>query len=234
MSKHKNHDSVERIDVAEVTAGDAQPGAFDAGGSVPAGAGRGESPAMRGEADARAAAELEAAKKAAADANAKVAVLDTEVSSLKDQYLRKLADYENFRKRMFREKEDAVKYANSQILGDLVTVMDDFDRAVGSSEQSRDFSSLHDGVDMIRKGLFGLLESKYGLERFDSVGASFDPNLHEAVMSEQGDCEAPLVVEEFIKGYRLRDRVLRSAKVKVRMPRSDGAANDEHNAEAKA
>ena len=161
--------------------------------------------------------------------------LQTEVSSLKDQYLRKLADYENFRKRMFREKDDAVQFANSQLLTDLVSVLDDFDRAVSSSETSRDFQSLHDGVDMIRKQLLGLLESKYGLSRFESMGEPFDPNHHEAMMSEQGPCDEPTIVEEYSKGYRLRDRILRSAKVKVRMPlagASDASTGDTGAAEA--
>lgn len=165
---------------------------------------------------------------AADDENvAKVATLEAEVSSLKDQYLRKLADYENFRKRMFREKDEAVKYANAQLLEDLVTVIDDFDRAIYSSEQSKDFKSLHDGIDMIRQNLLGMLDRKYGLVHFESVGTSFDPNVHEAVMSERGECAEPVIVEEFIKGYKLRDRVLRSAKVKVRMPHLDGDTDDQ-------
>lgn len=170
--------------------------------------------------------ELKAAKDAIGDRDVKIMTLEAEISSLKDQYLRKLADYENFRKRMFREKDDAVQYANTQLLTDLVSVVDNFDRAVQSSETSRDFQSLHDGVDMIRKSLLGLLESKYGLARFDSLGAVFDPNLHEAVMSDQGECDEPVVVEEFVRGYKLRDRILRSAKVKVRMP-SQAAASTE-------
>ncbi|HUW69403.1 MAG TPA: nucleotide exchange factor GrpE [bacterium] len=170
--------------------------------------------------------ELEAAKTVIGDRDVKIMTLEAEVSSLKDQYLRKLADYENFRKRMFREKDDAVQYANTQLLTDLVGVVDNFDRAVQSSETSRDFQSLHDGVDMIRKSLLGLLESKYGLARFDSLGAKFDPNMHEAVMSDQGECEEPVVVEEFVRGYKLRDRVLRSAKVKVRMPLPTAASTE--------
>lgn len=170
--------------------------------------------------------ELEAAKAAIGDRDVKILTLEAEISSLKDQYLRKLADYENFRKRMFREKDDAVQYANTQLLTDLVGIVDNFDRAVQSSETSKDFQSLHDGVDMIRKSLLGLLESKYGLARFDSLGAVFDPNLHEAVMSDQGECDEPVVVEEFVRGYKLRDRVLRSAKVKVRMPSQTVAPAD--------
>jgi len=157
---------------------------------------------------------------ALAEKDARIAELEGELSSLKDQYLRKLADYENFRKRMFREKDDAVQYANAQLLGDLVAVLDNFDRAIGSSEISRDFQVLHDGVDMIRRGLLSTLEGKYGLSRFESLGRPFDPHLHEAMMSEEGDCEEPVVAEEYSTGYRLRERVLRSAKVKVRMPRS--------------
>jgi molecular chaperone GrpE len=166
------------------------------------------------------------------DRDAQIEKLQEEVSSLKDQYLRKLADYENFRKRMFREKDDAVQFANSQLLTDLVSVLDDFDRAVSSSEKSREFQSLHDGVDMIRRQLLGLLESKYGLSRFESVGQAFDPNTHEAMMSEQGDCGEPMVVEEYSKGYRLRDRILRSAKVKVRMPASGAVASSADDSDA--
>jgi molecular chaperone GrpE len=152
------------------------------------------------------------------DRDTRIAGLETEVSSLKDQYLRKLADYENFRKRMFREKDDAVQFANTQLLIDLVTILDDFDRAVNSTETSRDFQALYDGVDMIRRQLLNTLETKYGLARFDSLNEPFDPNRHEAMMSEPGPCDEPQVVEEYVKGYKLRDRILRSAKVKVRMP----------------
>ncbi len=179
-------------------------------------------------------ARVKAAEAKAAAAEAKAVELEAEVSSLKDQYLRKLADYENFRKRMFREKEDAVQYANSQILVDLVAVLDDFERAIKSSELSKDFASLHDGVGMIEKNLLSTLVGKYGLARFESVGTAFDPNVHEAVMSEPGDCPEPTVVEEFIKGYKLRDRVLRSAKVKVRMPRPSGDSNEKSEPEANA
>jgi len=218
MSKQKQHDNEERIEGAEVTG----TGTPDTQGDA---AGRSDNASARSNTELDAvAASLSDALKTVADRETRIAALESEVSSLKDQYLRKLADYENFRKRMFREKEDAVQFANSNILSDLVGVMDNFDRAVQSSETSRDFQGLHDGVDMIRKGLLGLLESKYGLSRFDSLGVVFDPNVHEAVMCESGDCAEPLVIEEFVKGYKLRDRVLRSAKVKVRMPVEGGAA----------
>jgi len=159
---------------------------------------------------------LEARVKELEGANA---ALQEELSSLKDQYLRKLADYENFRKRMFREKDDAVQFANSSLIVDLIGVIDDFDRAAASADaHGHDYAALHDGVRMIHTRLIGLLEGKYGLKRFDSAGQVFDPNLHEAIASEPGEGEEPTVAEEFLAGYRLHDRVVRCAKVKVAMP----------------
>lgn len=229
MSKPKKHESEKRIDDVDVAEAIGTAESAESADCI-----SGSEPDSPDAALKSAVAALADSQKAVNEGATRIAALESEISALKDQYLRKLADYENFRKRMFREKEDSVKYANTQILGDLVTIVDDFDRAVQSSELSKDFNSLHNGVDMIRKTLLGLLESKYGLERFDSLGSAFDPNMHEAVMSEQGECVEPCVIEEFIKGYRLRDRILRSAKVKVRMPLPDGAAHEETTNEEKA
>lgn len=160
-----------------------------------------------------------------AELEARIVKLEAENSELKDQYLRKLADYENFRKRMFREREEASLYANAGLLGDLVGVIDNFDRAVHSADGAHDFQALHDGVLMIRQSLLSLLESKYGLKRYDSVGAEFDPNIHEAIMSVQGECSTPVVAEEFMKGYKLHDRIIRTAKVKVCLPLAGSGAS---------
>ncbi len=163
-------------------------------------------------------AELEALRARVAALEAREAALVEENSSLKDQYLRKLADYENFRKRMFRERDESLKYANAGLLGDLVPVLDDFDRAVASAEHAQDYATLHDGVVLIRRQLGQTLESKYGLTRLECVGAIFDPNIHEAIAAEPGPVSEPTVVEEFLPGYKLHDRVVRSAKVRVQMP----------------
>lgn len=149
-----------------------------------------------------------------------IAILQKELADAKEQYLRKLADYENFRKRMFRERDEAVAYANTQLLTDLVDVLDNFDRAIQSAEVSKDFTALHDGIVMIQKHFLSLLEGKYGLKRFDSLNAEFDPHKHEAMSSETGDCDYPVVIEEYSKGYMLKERVLRTARVKVRMPQA--------------
>lgn len=151
----------------------------------------------------------------------RVAELQAENSDLKDQYLRKLADYENFRKRMFREKDEAVQFANAALLQDLLGILDDFDRAIQSSEVSREFQVLYDGIEMVHTKLLSLLEGKYGLARYESSGKPFDPNIHEAIAREEGSVEEPIVAEEFLKGYTLNGRLLRTAKVRVRMPEQD-------------
>ncbi len=151
---------------------------------------------------------------------ARIAELEEENSELKDKYLRKHAEFENFRKRMMREKEDFAKYANQQLLSDLVTVVDDFERAINSSRDSENFQSFYDGIVMIEKQLVSMLENKYGINRFEGVGDEFDPQRHEAVASApaaEGQ-DVSRVEEVYQKGYMLHDRVLRSAKVKVSMP----------------
>lgn len=161
----------------------------------------------------------EGAERRIAELEETIARLEEENSELKDQYLRKQADFENYRRRMLRDKEDSVSYANQQLLLDLTSIIDDFERAIKSAAESRDYDAFHDGIVLIEKQLTGMLERKWGLKRFDSDGERFDPQKHEAVMSEpRDDHDEPMVLEDFQKGYMLHDRVLRSAKVKVSTP----------------
>jgi len=164
--------------------------------------------------------ELEALRSRVAGLESSEAAVKEELSSLKDQYLRKLADDENFRKRMRREVEDSRKFANNAILVDLVSVLDDFDRAIASAEHAKDYAVLHDGVVLIRRQFGQMLANKYGLQPFQSAGKPFDPNFHEALASEPGDVGEDTVGEEFLPGYSLHERVVRSAKVKVLTPRA--------------
>lgn len=161
----------------------------------------------------------------------KIADLEAKLAEANDNYLRKAADFENFRKRMNQEKLSAIEYANQMLLLDLASVVDDFERAIKSAETQREaagadsekiaasFNSLHEGISMIEKNLLNQLENKWGLKRFDSAGEPFDPNKHEAIMMEKSaEQEEPVVAEEFMKGYFLKERVIRPAKVKVIMP----------------
>ena len=154
-----------------------------------------------------------------AELEARVSALEAENSDLKEQILRKQADFENFRKRMQREKEESARFANKQLLLDILPVIDDFERAIQSAEESKDFNAFHDGIALIEKQFTGMLERKWGLKRFDAEGEDFDPQCHEAVAAETDPkTDTPKVLEAFQKGYLLHDKVLRSAKVKVSMP----------------
>ncbi|MCK4540665.1 MAG: nucleotide exchange factor GrpE [Spirochaetales bacterium] len=172
-------------------------------------------------------------KEEIAAAEARVRELEEEVSSLKDQYLRKQADFENFRKRMLREKEEALKFANSNLLSDLITIIDDFERAIKSSNDSRDFDSFHSGIELIEKQFTAMLDRKYGLKRFESLGEEFDPQKHEALMmGGSADHDSQVVLEDFQRGYILHDRVLRHAKVKVSNPVTMPPEEESETAEA--
>jgi len=149
----------------------------------------------------------------------KIAELEAQVAETRDQLLRKAADFENFRKRMNQEKQNAIEYANQSLLLDIIPVIDDFERAIQSGEKSADLNAFMEGVKMIEKRLTGQLESKWGLKRFNSAGEPFDPNKHEALMMEKSpDVTEAVVQEDLMKGYLLRERVIRPAKVKVLMP----------------
>jgi molecular chaperone GrpE len=168
-----------------------------------------------------------------------IAVLEEKLAEAKDQYLRKAADFENFRKRINREKQEAIEFANQALLLDLIPIIDDFERAIksadGAASPSQDFRNLHEGIAMIEKRMVSQLENRWGLKRFDSTGESFDPNRHEAIMVEKSaEISEPVVQEDLIKGYTLKDRIIRSAKVKVLMPEvpaegSSGEGDAEEN-----
>jgi molecular chaperone GrpE len=156
--------------------------------------------------------------------------LEAQVAELRDQYLRKAAEFENFRKRMNREKQEAIEFANQNLLLDLIPIIDDFERAIKSVETmgsaSPELMSLCEGIGMTEKRLIAQLENKWGLKRYDSAGEVFDPNRHEAIMMDKSaDISEPTVQEDFLKGYTLKDRVIRSAKVKVLMPENPDTEN---------
>ena len=139
-----------------------------------------------------------------------------ERDELKDQLLRKVADFDNYRKRMLKEKDEARQFANSGLLEDLCQVLDDFERAIRSSEAAKDYDSFHTGIVMIENQIVSLLERKYNLKRIDALGQPFQPDYHEAIAMDSAEPgKEMVVVEEYQKGYHLHDRVLRAAKVKV-------------------
>jgi molecular chaperone GrpE len=147
-----------------------------------------------------------------------------EVESLRKQadenmerYLRVQADFDNFRRRTRLEKEDFAKYASSKLVEQLLPILDNFERAIQSSKDSKDFDSLMKGIEMTFRQLDQALEQE-GLKRMDAAGQPFNPEYHQAIMQvESEEHEEGTVVEEIQKGYLFKDKVLRPAMVKVKM-----------------
>ncbi len=149
----------------------------------------------------------------------RLAQLEAENAELKDRYLRKYAEFENYKKRVNKEREEAAKFSNAMLLLDIVGTIDNFERAIKSAEDGKDFKTFHSGIALIEKQLVSTLEKKWGLERFTAKGAAFDPERHEALMAEESpQVKAATVAEDFQSGYLLHGRVLRPAKVKVLQP----------------
>lgn len=153
---------------------------------------------------------------------AKIAELESVIAKMKDDELRRAADTENYKKRLRADKESAIKYANESLINDLLTPLDNFSRALEASSATNDFEAMKQGVVMVQDQLLSILKTKWGLEAIESMGKDFDPNMMEAYsMQEQEGLEKETVVQEFVKGWTLNGKVLRSAKVMVGKPKNN-------------
>jgi len=132
-----------------------------------------------------------------------------------DRLLRLQADFDNYKKRLDKDRIEFIKFANEEILIDILKIVDDFERAVEAGKSKHDFDVLYEGIEMIYKDMKEFLRQK-GVEEIDAKGKPFNPHEHEAMMQEETD-EHPEghVSEEFQKGYMLNGRIVRPAKVKV-------------------
>ncbi len=137
-----------------------------------------------------------------------------------EKCLRIQADFDNARKRLEREREEFIKFAQYNIIQDFLAVLDDFERAFSSAKEARDIEKLIQGLEMIGKDIYSLL-NKYGVEEIEAEGKAFNPEVHEALMQEERD-DVPenTVVQVLQKGYKLHDKVLRPARVKVSRPKA--------------
>lgn len=153
---------------------------------------------------------------ALSDARDQTDALIREKSTLYDQMLRRQAEFENNRRRLDKERGDFYQRTRAELLLELLPVLDNFDRALMSLETSDgDASALRHGVELIHKQLKDAL-AKLGLQPLEAVGKTFDPNVHEAVTVEPSDEHTEnTVIEELERGYKLGDRLLRPAKVRV-------------------
>ncbi|MCR5482085.1 MAG: nucleotide exchange factor GrpE [Clostridia bacterium] len=144
---------------------------------------------------------------------AEAAAPEEEKEDADTQYMRLMADFQNYKKRVEKEKGDIYAFANEKILSDMLDVIDNFERALSQKNDAGE--GFMDGMNMIFKQMMGVLE-KYGLEEIDALGKEFDVNFHNAVMTEATDeYESGTVSAVLQKGFTLNKKVVRPAMVKV-------------------
>ena len=146
--------------------------------------------------------------------------LQADLDRFRDLALRSQADFDNFKKRATREKQEAIKYANSSLLERLIAIVDNFELGLAAAKSESEQSPILDGMSMVLKQLTAFLADN-GLQPIDAEGQQFDPNLHEAIAHEPNE-QVPegTVIRQIRRGYRLKDRLLRPSTVVV----SSGAA----------
>lgn len=152
----------------------------------------------------------------AARLQAQIDTLNQEKVALYDQLLRRQAEFENYRRRVERERSDVYQRARSEVLLELLPIVDNFERALSSLEKGEgETTALRHGVELIHRQFNDAL-ARFGLEPVEAVGQAFDPHFHEAVTTEPTDeHEENTIIEEFQRGYKIGDKLLRPAKVKV-------------------
>ena len=151
----------------------------------------------------------------------RIAALEKENADLKDQLLRRAADFDNYRKRMMKEKQDTYDYANAGLLADLLDSLDNFDRTIDAAKDAKDAKSIADGIKMINKALVKMLEDNYGLTGYGKEGDEYNPDEHEAIgRMEDEKAKKETLAQVYLKGYKLKDKVIRHAKVMVKVPKA--------------
>ena len=150
----------------------------------------------------------------------KLSEVQKDLETLKDRHLRKLAEFENLRKRSEREKSEYYRQALASFLGDFLDIADNFQRALDHARPEELNNDFGQGVELIHKQ-FAELWKRYGLKEIDTTGA-FDPNVHEAVATEESDLVPPQTILQVLqRGYMLQDRLVRPALVKVAVRESE-------------
>ncbi len=144
-----------------------------------------------------------------------VAKKEEELKESNDKQLRVLAEFDNYRKRVNRERQDIARYGCENLIKNLIPILDNFQRAMEAAGENQDFQNFITGIKMIQGSLFAALQ-KEGLQPIRALKEKFDPHLHDVMMQVETDDEAEgTVVEEMLTGYKLHDKVIRHSMVKV-------------------
>jgi len=147
--------------------------------------------------------------------NSELNTLKSKLEEEENKYLKLYAEFENYKRRAREEAERNNKYKNQSFAEDLLSVIDNLERALQISGTSEEFESLHKGVEIVYNDFINKLNSN-GITVIEARDKAFDPNFHQAVMTEAAEgVESGIIIEEFQKGYMLKDRILRPAMVKV-------------------
>ena len=150
-----------------------------------------------------------------AETQKKLEAAEAALAEEKDKYLRMLAEYDNFRRRTAKEQLELIETANGKLLEKLSEVQDNFERAFASENKAQDLEAFEKGMQMIYNQ-FAKILTDAGLEQIDPTGAEFDPNMHEALMQQPSETVPEgHVVTVFQKGYKLKNKILKTAKVIV-------------------
>lgn len=145
--------------------------------------------------------------------------LEEEVRALKEDELRYRAETENYRKRLMKDKESAVLYANESLIKDLLDPLDNFSRALEAADKAEDFKALKDGISMVESQILGILKTNWGLEAIEAMDKPFDPAVMEAyAVQDKEGIDEEMVISVFQPGYKLHGKVIRTAKVMVAKP----------------
>src|SRR3989339_257737 len=149
------------------------------------------------------------------DLKVKLQEMEKKAAENYEKYVRAAAELDNYKKRAVREKADAIKYGNENLLRDILPLVDNMDRAMEHACNSDDFNAFREGMKMLKQQLLSCLQ-KHGVEQIEAVGKDFDPHVHEAMLQvESKEHDESKVVGEFERGYLLNGRLLRPAKVSV-------------------
>jgi len=152
---------------------------------------------------------------AAGGDNGRIAELERLAEENQSRFLRAQADFDNFRRRTLKEKEELAQYASMKLIEQMLPVLDNFERAIQSGAEAATADAFVKGVDMIYRQLFQVLEAE-GLKAMEPVGQPFDPEMHQAIMQVASEeYEDGIVVEAVQTGYWMKDKVIRPAMVKV-------------------
>lgn len=165
--------------------------------------------------------ENEASESVAGDSLSPEQQAQEELQIYQDKYMRLAAEFENYKRRAQRDQSDSIRYANESLLKNLLSTIDNLERAIQSGKDAGTTGPLLEGIELTHKHILETV-GKLGVRQVSSTGGVFDPNIHQAVAQVESETAEPnTVVEEFQKGYFLHDRILRPAMVTVAKEKSE-------------